>query len=79
MKALVKVGYGCNNHCTFCHTYDVRHIDAEADEIDRGWFTGNETVAITAGANSAGGHGVPKRLSTIPDSNPSTSAARSRI
>ncbi|HEY8040986.1 MAG TPA: radical SAM protein, partial [Polyangiaceae bacterium] len=24
-----------NNHCTFCHTYDVRHIDAQTDEVDR--------------------------------------------
>lgn len=35
MKALIKVGYGCNDHCTFCHTLDVRHVDAPADEIDR--------------------------------------------
>ena len=35
MKALIKVGYGCNNHCTFCHTLDVRHVDAPADEVDR--------------------------------------------
>lgn len=35
MKALIKVGYGCNDHCTFCHTLDVRHIDAEAAEVHR--------------------------------------------
>ncbi len=35
MKALVKVGYGCNNHCTFCHTLDVREVDAPTEEIDR--------------------------------------------
>lgn len=35
MKALIKVGYGCNNHCTFCHTLDVRDVDAESPEIDR--------------------------------------------
>jgi len=27
VKALIKVGYACNNHCTFCHTLDVREID----------------------------------------------------
>ena len=27
MKALIKVGYACTNHCTFCHTLDVREID----------------------------------------------------
>ena len=34
MKALIKVGYGCNNHCTFCHTLDVRDVDGAAPEID---------------------------------------------
>ncbi|MCB9572031.1 MAG: radical SAM protein [Kofleriaceae bacterium] len=34
-KALIKVGYGCNDHCTFCHTLDVRHVDADADEVSR--------------------------------------------
>ena len=34
MKALIKVGYGCNNHCTFCHTLDVRHVEGERAEIE---------------------------------------------
>ncbi len=34
-KALVKVGYGCNENCTFCHTADVRHIDGTSDEVVR--------------------------------------------
>ncbi len=35
MKALIKVGYSCNDHCSFCHTLEVRHIDGEVAEIDR--------------------------------------------
>lgn len=34
-KALIKVGYGCNEHCTFCHTLDVRPIDGSAEEVER--------------------------------------------
>jgi len=34
-KALIKVGYGCNEHCTFCHTADVRHIDGTNEEVVR--------------------------------------------
>jgi MoaA/NifB/PqqE/SkfB family radical SAM enzyme/SAM-dependent methyltransferase len=33
VKTLIKVGYGCNEHCTFCHTLDVRHVDGEAAEV----------------------------------------------
>ena len=35
MKALIKVGYGCNENCTFCHTLDMRHIDGSNDEVVR--------------------------------------------
>ncbi len=33
MKALVKVGYACNEHCTFCHTQDVREVQGSAEEV----------------------------------------------
>jgi pyruvate-formate lyase-activating enzyme/SAM-dependent methyltransferase len=53
MKALVKVGYGCNNHCTFCHTLDVRHIDGDSDEverkIDRAARLGHTMVVLSGG------------------------------
>jgi pyruvate-formate lyase-activating enzyme/SAM-dependent methyltransferase len=53
MKALIKVGYGCNNHCTFCHTVDVRHIDGDSDEverkIDRAARLGHTMVCLSGG------------------------------
>jgi uncharacterized Fe-S cluster-containing radical SAM superfamily protein len=33
VKALIKVGYACNDHCTFCHTLDVRPINDTAENI----------------------------------------------
>ncbi len=35
MKALIKVGYGCNDHCTFCHALHVRHVEGSAEEVHR--------------------------------------------
>ncbi len=53
MKALIKVGYGCNDHCSFCHTLDVRHIDAEAaevrDKIKRAKALGHTMVVLSGG------------------------------
>lgn len=34
MKGLIKVGYGCNENCTFCHTADIRHMEDTAERID---------------------------------------------
>lgn len=34
-KALIKVGYACNEHCSFCHTLEVRHIQGSTAEVDR--------------------------------------------
>ncbi len=33
MKALIKVGYGCNENCLFCHTRDTRHINGSSAEV----------------------------------------------
>ncbi|MBX3270754.1 MAG: radical SAM protein [Sandaracinaceae bacterium] len=53
MKALIKVGYGCNDHCSFCHTLDVRHVDAEAAEvhakIERAKALGHSMVVLSGG------------------------------
>ncbi len=53
MKALIKVGYGCNDHCSFCHTLDVRHVDAEAAEvhakIERARQLGHRMVVLSGG------------------------------
>ncbi len=53
MKALIKVGYGCNEHCTFCHTLDVRHIDGASDEvlakIERAKRLGHTMVVLSGG------------------------------
>jgi len=53
VKALIKVGYGCNDHCSFCHTLDVRHVDAEAAEvhrkIERAKQLGHRMVVLSGG------------------------------
>ena len=53
MKALIKVGYGCNDHCTFCHTLDVREIqgaDAEVRrKIHRAQELGHSMVVLSGG------------------------------
>ncbi|MCB9593092.1 MAG: radical SAM protein [Sandaracinaceae bacterium] len=53
MKALIKVGYGCNDHCSFCHTLDVRDVDAEAAEvhakIERAKQLGHRMVVLSGG------------------------------
>jgi MoaA/NifB/PqqE/SkfB family radical SAM enzyme/SAM-dependent methyltransferase len=53
MKALIKVGYGCNNHCTFCHTLDVREIDGASSEvhakIERAARLGHSMIVLSGG------------------------------
>ncbi|HTJ84871.1 MAG TPA: radical SAM protein [Polyangiaceae bacterium] len=53
MKALIKVGYGCNENCTFCHTADVRDQNDSAErvewKIDRAKALGYSMVVFSGG------------------------------
>jgi MoaA/NifB/PqqE/SkfB family radical SAM enzyme/SAM-dependent methyltransferase len=52
-KALIKVGYACNEHCSFCHTLEVRHIQGSTVEVDRkirrAAELGHEMVVLSGG------------------------------
>ena len=53
-RALVKVGYSCNDHCVFCHTDDYRHSgDAETNpllaKVDLAWREGFHMVVFSGG------------------------------
>jgi len=53
MKALIKVGYGCNENCTFCHTLEYRDLNGEAADvhrkIDRAKALGHSMVVLSGG------------------------------
>ncbi|MDC0743673.1 radical SAM protein [Polyangium mundeleinium] len=53
MKALIKVGYACNENCTFCHTADIRHLDDTSErvdwKIDRAKRLGASMVVLSGG------------------------------
>ena len=53
VKALVKVGYACNEHCAFCHTQDVRHVQGTTAEVDakirRAAALGHSMIVLSGG------------------------------
>ena len=53
MKALIKVGYACNEHCAFCHTQDVRHVQGSTAEVDakirRAAALGHSMIVLSGG------------------------------
>lgn len=78
-KALVKVGYACNEHCSFCHTQDLRDVQAARAEIDakidRAAALGHDMVVLSGGeatirpelfawADRIAGHGMDLGLVT---------------
>lgn len=53
VKALIKVGYACNEHCAFCHTADVRHVQGSTAEVDakirRAAALGHSMIVLSGG------------------------------
>jgi MoaA/NifB/PqqE/SkfB family radical SAM enzyme/SAM-dependent methyltransferase len=79
VKALIKVGYACNEKCTFCHTADVRHLDDSVErvdwKIDRARLLGHSMIVLSGGeptlrpellhwARRVAGHGLDFGLVT---------------
>ena len=53
-RALIKVGYSCNDHCVFCHTDDYRHsgdapTDALYTKVDEAARQGFDMVVFSGG------------------------------
>ncbi|MFO7564890.1 MAG: radical SAM protein [Enhygromyxa sp.] len=52
-KALIKVGYACNENCSFCHTLEVRHVQGSTAEVDakirRAAELGQQMVVLSGG------------------------------
>jgi uncharacterized Fe-S cluster-containing radical SAM superfamily protein len=57
VKGLIKVGYGCNENCTFCHTADLRHIEDDKERVDhkieRARALGYTMVVLSGGEPTA--------------------------
>ncbi len=53
MKALIKVGYGCNENCTFCHARERREVQGASAEIHakiaRAFELGHTMVVFSGG------------------------------
>jgi len=53
VKALIKVGYACNENCTFCHTADLREHQDDSDrvlwKIERAKRLGYSMVVLSGG------------------------------
>ena len=56
MKGLIKVGYGCNENCTFCHTADMRAENDSSErvlaKIERARALGYDMVVLSGGEPS---------------------------
>lgn len=69
VKALIKVGYGCNEHCTFCHTLDVREVQGTAEEVEAKIHRAAE-LARLAGVRDATGRFEPPPMVVLSGGEP---------
>jgi len=63
VKALIKVGYGCNEHCSFCHTQAVREIQGSSAEVEAKIRRAAELYRQSQAAPLAPGQAAPAQSS----------------